>query len=120
MARRVCLLAAGVMLAVTGAASAQTQVTFESFTVTNSAQSFTESTLTPNGLRGAPMTRCFGKIETAQMRFRYDGTAPDSSTGILADIGDIVTISGLDNLRRFRIIRTGATSGIVQFQCDRH
>jgi hypothetical protein len=53
-------------------------------------------------------------VETAQIRFRYDGTAPTATVGHLAEIGDRLTIEGRANIRNFLAIRTGATSGTLQ------
>lgn len=94
-----------------------TRVTFETVTFAGSSIGFTATTIRPSG--EPPMTVCSGKLETAQIRFRYDGTAPTTTVGSLADPGDIITIRGLSHLTDFRGIRTGATSGVVAFHCTR-
>jgi len=56
------------------------------------------------------------RAETAQMRFREDGTAPTATVGELFQIGDAhypESIKALDNLK---FIRTGAVSGKVFVQ----
>lgn len=58
--------------------------------------------------------RAFITAETAQMRFRYDGTAPESSEGHLLEIGDSLIIEGTQNLENFKAIKTGATSGALK------
>lgn len=117
--RRLLLLltVVGVLIVPLGA---QTNlVTFENVTIDNTSAGigFTASTITPPG---APiMTVCKGKLETAQIRYRYDGTAPTTSVGALVDIGDVVTITGYAYLQAFRAIRTGGSSGTIQFHCTR-
>lgn len=85
---------------------------FESVTVTDTAQSLTASVTTGGVvLRGQ---RAFISAETAQMRFRYDGTAPTSTVGHILESGQTVEIVGYDDILNFRIIRTGATSGTIR------
>lgn len=49
-------------------------------------------------------------VETAQIRFRTDGSAPTSTVGHVAEIGDRIQISGLRDLKNFQAISTHATS----------
>lgn len=53
-------------------------------------------------------------VETAQIRWTKDGTAPTSTTGHLANVGAIIFLDNAGDLWRFRAIRTGATSGVLQ------
>jgi Flp pilus assembly pilin Flp len=117
--RRYALLLA-VLATVVVPAGAQVQTTFETVTFTNAATGFTASTLAPNGNQGPVMTRCYGKLETAQIRYRVDGTSPVAGTGVLVDVGDILTVSGRAQLLAFEGIRTGATNGVINFSCDRY
>lgn len=52
-------------------------------------------------------------VETGQIRFTLDGTAPTSTVGLIADPGFIIYLSSGDMLGKFRAIRTGATSGVL-------
>ena len=52
-------------------------------------------------------------VETAQIRFRYDGTDPTSMVGHIANPGDRLILEGRANIRNFRAIRTGATSATI-------
>ena len=61
---------------------------------------------------------CRGRLETASVRLRYDGTAPTATEGELIEPGDIVTISGAD-LANAQFIRTGGTSGVLPYHCWR-
>jgi len=53
-------------------------------------------------------------LETAQIRFRVDGTAPTSSEGHLLEVGDVLALEGKGELQKFRAIRTGGTSGVLK------
>lgn len=77
---------------------------FETVTVGTTAIGVTASS-GDNVAHRAVMT-----VETAQIRFRYDGTDPTSTVGHLANVGDRLTLEGRANIRRFRAIRTGGTS----------
>lgn len=54
-----------------------------------------------------------GKLETAQIRARGDGTDPTSSEGVIIDIGDIVYLSETE-IAKTKFIRTGSTSGVLK------
>lgn len=59
------------------------------------------------------ISEVFCTLETAQIRYTLDGTAPTTSVGHLLEVGDTLTIQGRDNIVNFRAIRTGATSGTM-------
>lgn len=50
-------------------------------------------------------------LETAQIRIRYDGTVPTASVGTPIEVGQSFILDNFDQLRNFKRIRTGATSG---------
>jgi hypothetical protein len=107
-----------VMLASPVVAFAQArQVIFESVTVANTAIGLTAATYTPRS-GSSQVVRCTMRLETAQVRFRYDGTNPTSSEGTLLEVGEVLTLSGFDFLEDFRAIRTGATSGVLKVACE--
>ena len=117
--RHLVLVALGALLVALPVGSrAQTNlVTFETVTFAATAIGFTSTTIRPAG--GPVMTTCSGKLETAQIRYRYDSTDPTASVGALLDVGDIISITGLSFLNDFRGIRTGATSGVIAWHCNR-
>ena len=117
MKRTLWLLIIGALLLPIRGSAQSRFVTFESITFAASSIGFTATTLRPTG--EADMRSCTGKLETAQIRIRYDGSAPSTTVGMLIDVGDIITIHGLEYLSNFRGIRTGGTSGAVQFHCSR-
>lgn len=88
----------------------------ESITVADTAIGFTTSKILVDSQVGpVKASRAVFKIETAPVRFTEDGTAPvASTTGILASIGDIVTIDGKENVAAFRAIRDTSTSGVIK------
>jgi len=88
-------------------------VSYESLTIADSAKAITASTLSLVLAHG----QCSGRLETAQIRFRVDGTDPTSAEGILLNVGEFITIRGLSNLLAFRAIRTNTTSGVLKIHC---
>ena len=52
-------------------------------------------------------------LEAGQIRFTLDGTAPTTTAGHIMDIGDVVTLKSSNEVRRWKGIRTGATSGTL-------
>lgn len=91
--------------------------TFEQITVANTAIGFTAAKIDPVG--GPQMNVASCRLETAEVRFSYDGTTPTSSVGTLLEIGDVFYIAGHDQLLQFRAIRTGASSGQLDCHFDR-
>ena len=112
MTKRITLL---LLVLLTASVSAQwTYLGFEQFTVAASSVGFTATTLQPNGANTQPQARVGScRVETAQLRYRIDNVAPTSTVGTLAEIGDVIVLSGPDVLRNFRAIRTGATSAVI-------
>lgn len=88
-------------------------VSYESITIADAAKGITTSTLSLVAANG----QCSGRLETAQVRFRVDGTDPTDSEGILLEVGEFITIKQLTNLLAFRAIRTGETSGVLKLHC---
>ena len=88
-------------------------VAFEQITVAGTAIGFTATRITPPGFNQATRADC--RLETAQVRYTYDGTTPTSAVGTLLEVGDTIRVDGHDLLVLFRAIRTGGTSG--QLDC---
>ncbi len=110
-------VAAALLLAASAAAWAQADATYESITVANTAIGLTATTTNPTG--GFQMGRCQARLETAQVRFRFDGTAPTSSEGTLLEVGDVLSLDTIETARRVQFIRTGGTSGVLKVHCWR-
>lgn len=94
--------------------SAQGAISYESITVANTAIGITSSVYTVSGKNAS---KCVGSLETAQVRVRLDGTNPTTSEGVLVEIGQTVTLDGFVNIKAFRAIRTGSTSGVLKVHC---
>jgi hypothetical protein len=58
-------------------------------------------------------------LETAQVRYRYDGTNPTSSEGHLLEIGETLVLEGAANIDKFKAIRTGSTDGTLKVTYER-
>lgn len=71
---------------------------FEKLTV-NTATALTAATY-GNSVGGALIT-----VETDQVRFRTDGTAPDSTTGHLLNVGDVLVLSSPSDVQRVKFIK---------------
>jgi hypothetical protein len=97
--------------------SASDLVTYESITVAATAVGFTTTTTNPAGT--SQMSQCSLRLETAQVRFRWDGQAPTATEGVILDIGDVLAIRSNEDARRMLFIRTGATSGVLKAHCWR-
>ena len=113
MIRRVALLV--VIACLTAPLIAQDHVTFEALTVADASTRITATVIRPSGR--PPQIECLGRLETAQIRYRYDGTAPTSTVGSLWEVGEEKVISGAAYLEAFRAIRTGGTSGTLVLHC---
>jgi hypothetical protein len=90
---------------------------FEQLTIGATAGSLAEATIRPTALQGRNVQFCWGMLETANVRFRYDGGVPTASVGHLAEFGRIFTIVGQDNITKLQFIRTSGTSGTLPLTC---
>ena len=97
--------------------AAQDRVTFEALTVddTTGGVRIAITTIRPTG--APPQLECVGRLETAQIRYRYDGTAPSTTVGTLWELGEEKVITGPAYLEAFRAIRTGGSSGTLSLHC---
>ena len=80
---------------------------FEKLSVTGSVTSLTASKY------GANVKRAVITVETAQLRYKYNGDDPTASEGHVSQPQDIITIRGTQNIQNFRAIRTGSTSATL-------
>lgn len=113
--RLVVLMLACVALAASAPSAQYVAASYEALTVADTAVGITASMLTVNGQQ---VRVCRGRLETAQVRWRYDGTAPTAGEGILLEIGDWLVLDRYENITRFRAIRTGAVSGVLRMTCE--
>lgn len=96
---------------------------YESVTVTDSATALTATTykeskeVKTNSDRGA--ARAIITVETAQLRYRYDGSDPTSAEGHILNINDVLVLVGTDAISQFRGIRTGGTSAVLKVTYER-
>lgn len=112
-------LVAALMSGAPATPSAQTTVmSYESVAVAGTAIGFAAATIRPSTTEPA-VAFCSGRLETAQIRFRFDGTDPTASEGILLEVGEILDIRGATNIQRLRMIRTGGTSGTFKAHCGK-
>lgn len=89
--------------------------TWEKLTVAGTAVGLSSTTITPSGR--PDRKACILTLETAQIRWRVDGTSPDATTGHIMDPGGAITVRGQADLSRFRAIRTGGSSGVLSVTC---
>lgn len=89
---------------------------YESLTVTNGAAvGFTAATRTPS--TGASATEALLTLETAQIRWRADGTDPTTTEGHIMDAGQKLDLQGVQTINGFRAIATGGNATLkVSFQ----
>ena len=85
---------------------------FEALTVAGSSIGFTAATATTAKLAVA-------KVESAQIRYRTDGTAPTATVGVVADPGDVIQVWGSADILAFRAIRTGGVSATLSTEFSR-
>jgi hypothetical protein len=62
------------------------------------------------------MAGCSCRLETAQVRWRIDAS-PTASVGTPLEVGDVLTLSRLEDIQRIKFIRTGSTSGLLNVWC---
>lgn len=83
---------------------------FEQVTVAATAIGFTVAEY-QSGDKKAQIA--FLTVETADIRYTYDGTTPTSTIGHLLTDGSSLTLKGAHDIENFRAIRTGAVSAVL-------
>ncbi len=112
-------LSVAIALALSVTVYGWTYLGFESITVGATAIGFTASCIqVGTGCNGSvshdQATAASCRLETAQIRYTYDGTTPTSTVGTLLEVGETLTLSGNDALQDFQAIRTGSSSGALK------
>lgn len=87
-------------------------ITHEAITVAAAAIGITAGLLSPSGTR-KPI-RTVMTLETANIRYTWDGTTPTASVGHLARPNDVITLLGYKALSNFRAFRSTGTSGVLR------
>ena len=90
---------------------------FEALTVATTSVGFTAATFAPT--TGTPAISAHLKVETAQVRYRTDGTAPTATVGTILDPGDTLTVWGTFDIASIRFIRTGGVSATLSVEYAR-
>ena len=89
----------------------------ESITVSTAALGFTTSE-TRKTISGTTQTvsavEALITVESNPIRYTMDGTTPTSLVGHLLTDGDNITVSGMGNIKRFKMIRSGASDATVK------
>jgi hypothetical protein len=89
---------------------------FEKITVSSSAIGITSTLVNkPSATIGQSRLGEFAlvTVETDSIRYRTDGTNPDSTTGHLLVPGDVLELDNFDDIRRFKAIRV-TTDATIQ------
>lgn len=85
-----------------------TAINYEAITVGTTVVDLAEAVTSGGATRRGQ--RALVTVESQQIRFRYDGTAPTSTEGHVAGDGDQIEIVGYDNINNFRAIRHSAAT----------
>lgn len=83
---------------------------YEQITVAGTAVGFTSAKITPSG--SAPMQFAQCRLETAEIRYAYDGTTPTSSVGTLMEVGEYIAFTNHEDMLNFKAIRTGSSAAL--------
>src|SRR5881396_698738 len=67
----------------------------------------------PTSFMGQQVVRAILSVETAGIRYRYNGADPDAQTGHLLQAGQGITVEGAYNIGKFRFIRATSTDATV-------
>ncbi len=78
---------------------------FEALAVAGTAVGFTEATF-------ANATRAVARVEGAQVRYLTGGGTPTGTSGVVANAGDVITVSGFRDIKSIRFIRTGGSATV--------
>lgn len=83
---------------------------FEQLTVTNAVKTLT-ATKYQSGSKKAQIA--FITVESADIRYTYDGTTPDGNVGHLAVAGTALTLFGTHDIENFKAYRDAGSDAII-------
>ena len=84
---------------------------YESITVADTAIGITSTLYSATSYKAL---RAIVTAETAQMRYRMDGSDPTASEGHLLNPFDALMLENSDQIAAFRAIRVSASSGVLK------
>lgn len=85
--------------------------TFDQITIDNTSGG---KSITSANINASPKPKkVIITIETAQIRYTIDGTAPTSSVGHLCNPFDVIVLEGYSQIQNFKAIRAGGTSATI-------
>lgn len=91
---------------------------FEALTVADSVQVLSPSKY-KDAVTSGGASEAFITNDGAEIRYRYDGTAPSATVGhVLAD-GGILVLKGQNQMSQFKCIRTGGVSSEISVTYER-
>lgn len=86
---------------------------YEALTISGTAKGFTTALIKVVGPVGTVKSgEVFFGVETAPIRFTTNGTTPTSTVGVLVNPGQFITITGEEDVEKFRAIRTAADASL--------
>jgi len=110
------LVLCGVFIVLASSAVGQRAATFEDLTVSTTSVGITATTIRPSG-QGQQNNFCTLYVAGANVRYRFDGTAPTTSVGAIASDGETISIDNTEQALAIRFIRDDATNASLQIHC---
>jgi len=92
---------------------------FEKITVADTVKTLTSSKYSSDVLQASSGSNSVGPsvlitAEGGDMRYRLDGNNPTTTDGHLLSNGDVLKLKDYDDIQRFKAIRVGSVSGVLQ------
>jgi len=85
---------------------------YEAITVADTAIGLTSAKYMNSNTTEVRASRVMITVETAQVRYTYDGTTPTSSVGHILNVNDVLTLVGDDAIKNFKAIRVSASGAL--------
>lgn len=89
--------------------------TFETITVADTAIGISTLIHSPTAL--PQMKSCLLRVENAEIRIRWDGTAPTSSVGLPVEVLETFKVETFTDISQLKMVRTTGTSASVTVVC---
>jgi len=96
---------------------AKTAFAKEELTISSTAVSLTSSVFRPAGQ--TPASKAFITVETAPIRYWYDGSTPTATSGHRAEAGAVIELEPLDDIEHFKAIAETATDALIKVTYER-
>ena len=115
-AMMIVVLLTAIIDATDEAYQSQGTTTYASVEIGETAVSLPDSLVNPNPPGARQITNCLGRLEDANVRWRFNDD-PTDTEGIPLEVGEVLILVSHEHATAIRFIRSGSTDAVLKITC---